>query len=53
MDRDGLPVCGDCVNCNNSMCDYNGKLVFEDDDPKEKCNFEGFKRIETGYRRRS
>lgn len=32
--------CKDCVNFDGTICDYNGLLCYEDDDPR--CNGEGF-----------
>ena len=32
--------CKDCVNFDGIICDYNGLLCYEDDDPR--CNGEGF-----------
>jgi len=53
IENDGMPVCEDCINYNDKHCDFNDSLVFEDDDPKDKCNYKGFKRIERKYGKRT
>ena len=54
MEKDGMPTCGDCENFNGKYCDFEefeGTVVFEDDSPKDKCNYKGFKKAEYKYRR--
>lgn len=35
--------CGDCTNFDGVICDLSGLLCFEDDDPKLRCGYKGFK----------
>ena len=42
-------TCGKCANNEDGLCDYLGRLVDDDDDPGQVCNWMGWEKFQNRF----